>query len=266
MKPHAHHERRGHGLAARTAVAAAWALAFLAGAGVCAASDTLLAAPDRTEAVALESFDAYPVGGFPDAWKVRGDMRDARAIYRITADGSGGRFLAAHADRQSVMIGLEHPFEPSRYPYLRWRWRVQQCPNGADERRKATNDSAAGVYVIFPGRFFVPRVLKYVWSTTAPVGTRESSPAASNTKIIVLESGARGEPAWRTATVNVQQDYAVLFGEPAPAARGIGILTDGNDTDSVAAADYADFQLLTAAVEPPGAALTHAEAAVPVAH
>jgi hypothetical protein len=203
--------------------------------------------------MALETFSAYPVGGFPRAWKVRGSMRDAQAIYRIAEEGDG-RFLSARADGQSVMIGLE----PSRYPYLRWRWRVRQWPTGADERRKATNDSAAGVYVVFPGRFFVPRVLKYVWSTTAPVGTRQPSPAAPNTKIIVLESGPAGEPAWRTVTVDVQRDYAALFGEPAPAAQGIGILTDSNDTASVAAADYADFQLLTVAVEPPDTALTHA--------
>jgi hypothetical protein len=143
---------------------------------------------------------------------------------------------------------------------------VRQCPTGADERRKATNDSAAGVYVVFPGRFFVPRVLKYVWSAAAPVGMRQPSPATSSTKIIVLESGALGEPAWRTATVNVQRDYATLFGEPAPAAQGIGILTDGNDTASVAAADYADFQLLTVDVEPPDTALTHADVVSPAAH
>jgi hypothetical protein len=238
--------------------AAACVLGLLAGRAA-------LGAPERAESMAVETFSAYPVGGFPKGWKVRGSMRDAQAIYRIAEESGGGRFLEARADRQSIMIGLERPFEPSRYPYLRWRWRVRQCPTGADERRKSTNDSAAGVYVIFPGRFFVPRVLKYVWSSTLPIGTRQSSPAASSTKIIVLESGTAGEPAWRTVTVNVQQDYAALFGEPAPAARGIGILTDSNDTSSVAAADYADFQLLSADGSPPGAARTHTSGAPPTA-
>ena len=52
----------------------------------------------------------------------------------------------------------------------RWRWRVMQLPSGGDEGRKATHDSAAGVYVIFDNRI-LPRVLKYVWSATLPVGT-----------------------------------------------------------------------------------------------
>ena len=251
------HSSRGAGLA-RAMAGAVCALGLLAGRGA-------LAAPDRAESMAIETFSAYPVGGFPKGWKVRGSMRDAQVIYRIAEESGSGRFLAARADRQSIMIGLERPFEPSRYPYLRWRWRVRECPTGADERRKSTNDSAAGVYVVFPGRFFIPRTLKYVWSSTLPVGTRQSSPASSSTKIIVLESGIAGEPAWRTVTVNVQQDYTALFGEPAPAARGIGILTDSNDTSSVAAADYADFQLLTVAVSPPGAAHTHTQGALPTA-
>jgi hypothetical protein len=240
---------------ARAIAAVTCALALLAGRAA-------LGAPERAESMAIETFSAYPVGGFPKGWKVRGSMRDAQSIYRI-AEESGGRFLAARADRQSIMIGLERPFEPSRYPYLRWRWRVRQCPTGADERRKSTNDSAAGVYVVFPGRFFMPRVLKYVWSSTLPIGTRQASPVASSTKIIVLESGTAGEPAWRTVTVNVQRDYAALFGEPAPTARGIGILTDSNDTSSVAAADYADFQLLGAEDLPPGTARTHTPGAPP---
>ncbi len=255
MKVSGRHSSQG--ILARRIAAVAGALGLLAGSPVAASPDALPDAPGQVESMALETFGGYPVGGFPRAWKVRGSMRDAQAIYRIGEEAGGGRFLMARTNRQSVMIGLERPFDPSRHPYLRWRWRVRQWPTGADERRKATNDSAAGVYVIFPGRFIAPRVLKYVWSTTAPVGTRQPSPAASSTKIIVLDSGATAEPAWRTVTVNVQRDYAALFGEPAPAARGIGILTDGNETASVAAADYADFQLLSVNVEPPDTALTH---------
>jgi hypothetical protein len=239
------------------------AAALLSSAGAHASPDAFLVNPEGVQTIALEDFSAYAVGGFPRTWKVRGSMAEAQAVYRIAEDGRDGRFLTARADGQSIMIGLERPFEPARYPYLRWRWRVRQLPVGADERDKTKNDSAAGVYVIFPGKLFVPRVLKYVWSTTAPVGMRQPSPAASNTKIIVLESGVLSAPAWRTATVNVERDYLALFGSPAPTARGIGVLTDGNDTGTLAEADYAGFELLPQASEPPDS--VHA-ASAPVAH
>lgn len=242
-----------------TAVALLCALGMAAARPAGAASDALLAAPEAVQTVALEDFGSYPLGTFPRAWKAKGSAAEAAAIYRVAEDDNKLRFLAARAEGQSVMIGLERSFEPTRYPYLRWRWRVRQLPSGADERAKSTNDSAAGVYVVFPGRLFIPRVLKYVWSTGAPVGMQQSSPAAHNTKIIVLESGPVNDAKrWRTVTVNVQHDYAALFGSEVPAARGIGLLTDANDTGSVAAADYAGFELLTSApADAVDAALRH---------
>ena len=209
-------------------------------------ADDLVAKPIAATSLALEDFTGYPLGVFPHQWRVRGSAAEAAAVYRVAQDTDSVRFLAARANGHSIMIGLDRPFNPAQYPYLRWRWRVRQLPNGGDERSQTTNDSAAGVYVIFPGRLpFMPRVLKYVWSATAPVGTREPSPAYGSTKIIVLESGAAAEPgAWRTATVNVKRDYAMLFGKASPAAKGIGLLTDANDTGSAAAADYTGFELL----------------------
>ncbi len=214
-----------------------------------AVTDGFLANPTTIQAVGLEDFSAYPIGSFPSAWKVRGNHDDAAAVYRVAMEGATRRFLSAHAAGQSVMIGLDHTFDPARFPYLRWDWRVRRLPAGGDERNGATNDSAAGVYVIFPGRLpFLPHVLKYVWSAQAPIGTRGASPGYDSTKIIVVDSGAiGGDAGWRTVTVNVRDDYATLFGTPAPVARGIGVLTDANDTASAASADYAAFQLLAAA-------------------
>lgn len=217
-----------------------------------ATSEGVLASPAAVQVLSVEDFNGYPVGSFPTAWKVRGGRDDAATVYRVVSGNRGERFLAARADGTSVMIGLDRPFEPERYPYLRWQWRVRQLPAGGDERGSATNDSAAGVYVIFPGRVpFAPRVLKYVWSARAPVGLRQPSPGYGNTRIIVVESGFAGaQDTWHTAVVNVRDDYTALFGGAPPAARGIGLLTDANDTRSLAAADYGTFELLSSA---PGA-------------
>ena len=218
----------------------------LAPAPVAATTDGLLADPRLADAIAIEDFARYSLGTFPKTWRIRGSTDSAEVVYRVARDNGTGAFLAARAEGRSVMIGLDRQFEPVRYPYLRWRWRVHAFPSGGDERDQATNDSAAGVYVIFPGRLpFLPRALKYVWSTSAPVGLRQPSPMYNDTKIIVVASGPTNEPEqWRTETVNVRQDYEALFGREAPTARGIGLLTDADATHSVAAADYTDFQLL----------------------
>jgi hypothetical protein len=138
---------------------------------------------------------------------------------------------------------------------MSWRWRVRELPSGADEREAATNDSAAGVYVVFKGGLggLLPRAIKYVWSTHEPRGTALPSPRYPNARILVLQSGTEGAGAWRTETVNVVEDYRRLFAAEPPEPRGIAVLTDADNTRTRAVADYDDFRALplTTAATPP---------------
>lgn len=194
--------------------------------------------------VALEDFERYPPQAFPDNWKARGDEDMARAVYRIVEE-DGNHFLRARSDKQDVQIGLTKTFQPQQFPVLQWRWRVKQLPAGADERASQTNDSAAGVYVVFDSRI-MPRVVKYVWSSSLPVGTQVTSPAYWRAKIIVLESGAASAGEWRQETVNFYEDYKKLFGSEPGEVEGVALLTDSDGTATVAEADYDDFALLDA--------------------
>jgi hypothetical protein len=195
--------------------------------------------------VSLETFDEYPPATFPTQWQVRGDEADARIVYRVAEEG-GNRFLHARAEKkQDVQIGLTHTFQPQEFPVVRWRWRVTQLPPGGDERSANTNDSAAGVYVVFDNRL-MPRVIKYVWSSTLPVGTRLDSPMYWRAKVVVLQSGPSALGEWRQETVNCYQDYKELFGAEPGEVQGIAVLTDADTTNSLAEADYDDFALLPA--------------------
>ena len=199
--------------------------------------------------VSLETFDEYPPATFPTQWQVRGNEAAARVVYRV-AEESGNRFLRARAEKkQDVQIGLTHAFQPQEFPAVRWRWRVRQLPPGGDERAAKTNDSAAGVYVIFDSRL-MPRVIKYVWSSTLPVGTRLDSPVYWRAKVVVLQSGFAGLGEWRQETVNCYQDYKELFGAEPGEVQGIAVLTDADTTDSLAEADYDDFVLLPVSALP----------------
>jgi hypothetical protein len=195
-----------------------------------------------SQVVPLESFEEYPLLAFPGQWRVRGDVDQARLIYQVTEE-NGDRFLHAHADQQAIQIGIVHVCQPREFPLLRWRWRVTELPPGGDEHRKETHDSAAGVYVIFDNRIF-PRVIKYVWSATVPVGTRLQNPLYWRAKIIVLRSGSSGLGEWRHETVNFYQDYRELFGAEPGQVQGIGLMTSSSFTKSVTVADYDDFLLL----------------------
>ncbi len=182
----------------------------------------------------LGTFDASTPGKPPEGWKARGG--DIDDVYVVRQEGDR-KYLHAEAKDQSVQIGRDEKFDPKRYPTLTWRWRVQALPAGGDERKKETGDSAAGIYVIFGG-WPVPNTVKYVWSATLPPGTRLESPFADETKIVVLRSGNSNPGEWVQERVNVLEDYRKFFGEDPPEAKGIGILTDSDNTNSRAAADY----------------------------
>jgi len=93
----------------------------------------------------LEDFEGYALHTFPPKWRVHND--EARKIYRIETENDN-RFLHAHAEKQSVQIGLEHIFDASKQRRLHWRWRIHVRPPAVDERMPESHDAAAEVYVI----------------------------------------------------------------------------------------------------------------------
>lgn len=199
--------------------------------------------PTNDQPLSLETFDSYPPSSFPEQWVVRGDEATARAVYSI-AEESGNRFLCAHANQQDVQIGMSRPIILKQFPALQWRWRVKQLPTGADERAEKTNDSAAAVYVVFDSTL-LPRAIKYVWSSTLPVGTRMQSPVYWRSRVVVLQSGDKHAGEWQHEVINYVQDYKDFFGEEPGKVIGIAVLTDSDSTKSVAEAHYDDFSLLT---------------------
>jgi len=191
--------------------------------------------------ILLESFDTDPLSLFPSGWRARQDGDTARQIYRV-AEENGNRYLHAYAESRGIEVGLVKTFRAQDVPVLSWRWRALQLPPGANERIAATNDSAAGVWVIFDNRV-LPRALKYVWSTTQPVGTRITNPGYWRAKTIVLRSGTAQLGTWQTETVNIYRDYKAFFGEEPGEVQGIAVKTSSDSTKSVAVADYDDFTL-----------------------
>jgi hypothetical protein len=194
--------------------------------------------------VSLANFDTDQPLTFPQNWKIRGDEKIARTVYTVVAE-NGNHYLHAYADKQDVQIGISRAFQPKEFPALQWRWRAKQLPTGANEQVLKTNDSAAGVYVIFDSTI-VPRAIKYVWSSSLPVGTRFTSPVYWRSRIVVLQSGLAQPNEWKLETVNFYRDYKALFGTEPSKVLGFAILTDSDGTNSIAEADYDDFAVLSA--------------------
>jgi hypothetical protein len=192
------------------------------------------------ECIVLEDFARSKVGEFPAGWTVR--REEGRPMYAVQQE-NGRRFLHAASKGLGIQAVLPLEWDLAQYPFLAWSWRPLEFPRGADERHGGTNDSALAVYLLVPySRIRGPKAVKYIWSERLPSGERLSSNLGL-TQVLVLESGPARRGRWVEERVNALEDFKAYFGESSPPKPGgIAVLTDSDDTQSMARGDYADFR------------------------
>jgi Protein of unknown function (DUF3047) len=224
----------------RSPLAASLVVGLLAGLALVTAPEPLATALESC--VTIEDFAKARIGQFPPGWTPRKEA--GKEVYTVQEEG-GLRFLRAVSKALGIQAARQFDqWNLTEYPVLAWSWRPRQFPRGSDERDPSRNDSALAVYMLVPySRIRGPKAVKYIWSENVPVGARLSSNEGL-TKVRVLESGPpAASDKWVEERVNVLADYKKLFkdsGTPKPA--GIAVLTDADDTESVAAGDYAKFR------------------------
>lgn len=206
----------------------------------------------------IEDFEEEETGSLPANWYNRdGDHIPAtypagqRDTYKYAVtEEEGNKFLRYEGTRAKhlnfPLINRDR-LNVRETPYLHWRWRVLDIPEGANEDMDGRNDAAASIYVVWNfGRVLfkkVPKSIRYTWSSTLPVGT-ELSKFYGNQKIIVVASGREGLNEWKSFQRNIVADYERLFGDRAPEKPlALLILSDGDDTRSHIIADYDDILL-----------------------
>lgn len=190
----------------------------------------------------LDDFSSSKVGNFPKKWRTWPLQRGkAEEVYSV-AEEKGSRFIKAYDDHDvSQQIFLNFDWHVDEKPVLSWKWRATTLPAGANESDGSTNDSACGVYVVV-GKYD-GHAIKYVWSTTLPIG-KTVSRHDGKLNVKVLDSGSKSVGKWVKHSVDIPADYQTLFGgklEKSPS--GIAILTDGNAMHKPSGCDYADFAI-----------------------
>jgi hypothetical protein len=188
----------------------------------------------------IDDFARGEVGAFPPDWRVRKDA--GKAVYAVHEEG-GRRFLRARSKGLGLQAAKQHEWDLNTFPVLTWSWRPRQFPRGADEK-EGKNDSALAVYMLVPySRIVGPKAVKYIWSEQVPVGTRLSSNNGL-TQVRVLRTGTDRKNEWVEERVNVRDDFSQFFEEKdVSQPAGIAVLTDADDTKSIAEGDYANFRV-----------------------
>ena len=212
---------------------------------------------DRNHIV-LEDFSSNSVGELPTGWGWRERDDDKPKPYKVNVS-KNRHFLAAKDSGGSVILLKFAHWNPREFPILTWCWRANALPPGGDERYDDTNDSAAGLYVNFATNWIgLPKYIKYVWSSTLPVGTVDRRKRIGRPWFFVVESGEDNLGKWIFEKTDLSRDYQKIYSETPPKRTiGLGILTDANSTKSVARADYADFRAWTREADVDGVIYDH---------
>jgi len=235
------------------------AVLLAAFAAVASPSDAL-AQPTRVTPFA----QGTPGTALPPGWTPQTFPRIPRHTrYALVPDGDTVVVRAEAAGSASGLVfRVTAPAAEARV--LRWRWKVDRLPQGADASAKAGDDAPARVYVTFqldPAKLGpVDRLLyeaaraiygeappqaslMYVWDVAGPAGRSFANPYTARVRTIVVEGGRSRLGQWLDYERDIVADYRDAFGEDPPPISGVAIMTDADNTGDRASAWFGDVSL-----------------------
>jgi len=111
-------------------------------------------------------------------------------------------------------------------------------PKGANSCKKALDDQAGQIFVVWP-RFpeqVRSRIIGYVWDTTQPIGTVCRSEKTGMVTYVVVRSGPAELNKWLTEKRNVVEDFKKIYGEAPDDPAALSLSIDSNDTGTTSEA------------------------------
>jgi hypothetical protein len=191
------------------------------------------------DVVTIEDWKSHKVGahGIPDGW-LGGQTWGLPQHDMTVEDNDGHRVLHLKSKIESSTIRKEikGKVDLKATPILEWTWKVVVLPTNADCRKKAADDQAAQLYVVWP-RFpeaVRSQIIGYIWDTTAPAGSVVKSEKTGTVTYIVVRSGTADLGKWLTERRNVAEDYRKIYGAAPDNPGVISLAIDSDDTSSAA--------------------------------
>ena len=162
--------------------------------------------------------------------------------YRSSKDKSGPSLMAV-SDGAASALAKRITVNLDETPYLHWRWRIEGVLNSPDERTKEGDDYPARIYVVKEGGWapWRTRSMNYVWSSNQPAGSSWPSAYTGQSMMVAVNSGDEEAGQWQSERRNVKQDFKQFFGEDIREIDVVAIMTDTDNTASMATAWYADI-------------------------
>ena len=250
----------------RTWLAASGGAALLAG---CASLPT---PPEPTvDASPWAAQSAAFIGaGAPRPWHHQLFPGKAPTQFRY-AHEDGRHAVSVTASSSASMLRRRVRIEPAELGSVVFSWKVPALIVDADLASRENDDSPVRVMLVFEGdrSRFSPRdammselmraltgeempyaTLMYSWCSRREAGTVVTNARTGRVRTLVVESGPQKLNRWLDYRRNVRADFESAFGEPPGALVGIGIMSDSDNTRSLARAWYGPLRIVPASAAP----------------
>ena len=189
--------------------------------------------------VVIDDWKSQKLGahGIPDGWL--GGQTWGLPQHDMTIEENEGHrvlHLKSKIESSTIRRDIRGRVNLKETPILEWSWKAITLPKNGDCRKKATDDQAAQLYIVWP-RFpeaVRSQIIGYIWDSTAPAGSIVKSEKTSTVTYVVMRSGTSEAGKWITERRNVVEDYQKIYGGQPDNPGYISVAIDSDDTVSSA--------------------------------
>jgi hypothetical protein len=152
----------------------------------------------------------------PKGWELKTKIGTPAAEFYLAKDGKDNTsFLHMEADKSSASVVCNpEKINLRETPILRWRWKANVLPAGADGRYGEKDDQAIGIY-LGSGNMFSKKSVSYRWDTDTPKGSEGNCAYGAGTikiKWFTLRNKDDASGEWFTEERNVAEDFHRAWG------------------------------------------------------
>jgi len=152
---------------------------------------------------------------FAKEWSLEKKFMTKAAVFSIRKE-DGKNILQMESDCATASVVCNPKgFNISDAPIVRWCWKVNTLPEGADGRFSDKDDQAIGIY-IGSGSYFSKKSISYRWDTETPIGSEGNcvyGAGSIKVKWFTLRNKNDKLNEWVIEERNWLDDYKKAWGE-----------------------------------------------------
>lgn len=189
--------------------------------------------------------------------RVRDRERHTDMKFQVEESLSGYVLKAEARASRGVLIS-KFKYDVSKFPRLRWQWKIRNVCQGGDNRDRLLDDSPVRISVLFEydpqnagilerikyelakrklGEYPPRYILNYIWAArdedAGCVFDSPQTPRSGRSKVIALQAGEKKAGNWVREDINVARDFRLAFGKEPPRLAALAITSNSDKTREV---------------------------------